>query len=409
MMVDSPYKAPCDLAGKNILLGVCGSIAAYKVAGWVRFLREEEAQVTVVMTDSARRFVSPLTFSALADREVYADMFADESSQAMAHITLPREADLILIAPATANTIAKLAAGMADDLLSTCVLAADCPVVICPAMNTKMYTHPATRKNLKGLLEWGYRVVAPGHGVLACGETGTGRLTEWESTREELLGVFSNQDLSNQDILITAGPTREPLDPARYLSNRSSGKMGYALARTARRRGAAVTLIIGPVSLAPPPGVSLITVNTAAEMAAAVLRLKAEASIIVKAAAVADFRPASYADQKIKKSGALNQLELRENQDILKTLGETRRAGQLLVGFAAESNHHLKEGLRKLHAKNVDMMVVNDILGKQTGFDVDTNQVTLVDKSGHVSLPLMSKEQTANKIWDRVIQLAAGQ
>ncbi len=403
----SSGQASSGLAGKRILLGVTGSIAAYKAAGWVRFLTDEEAQVTVVMTSSASRFVSALTFSSLSGNPVFSNMFADDPSLAMAHITLAREADLILIAPATANTIARLACGLADDLLATAVLAADCPVVICPAMNTKMYLHQATQLNIERLRSLGYHIVYPGQGFLACGEEGPGRLAEWDEVRETLLNIFSCDDLAGQNVLVTAGPTREPLDPARYLSNRSSGKMGYALARTARRRGASVTLISGPVSLSAPPGVTLVPVNTAAEMHNAVMQIKAEFSIIVKSAAVADFRPAVARDQKIKKSGGLSSLELQPTVDILQALGESRTAGQLLVGFAAESSNHLEEGLRKLQAKNVDMIVVNDILGEKTGFDVETNQVTLIDKSGNLKLPLLSKEQTAERIWNRVAQLTA--
>lgn len=393
------------MAGKRILLGVTGSIAAYKAAGWVRSIVEEEAVVTVVMTSSALRFVSALTFSALSGNTVFSDMFDSDPASDMSHITLAREADLILIAPATANTLARLACGMADDLLTTAVLAADCPVVICPAMNSKMYTHQATQQNILRLQALGYHIVEPGQGLLACGEEGPGRLAEWESAREMLSSIFSCQDLHGRKILITAGPTREPLDPARFLSNRSSGKMGYALARTAKRRGANVTLISGPVPLDPPPGVNVIQVNTADEMYNAVMEIEKEYSVIVKSAAVADFRPAICEAQKIKKSGADLQLELLLNKDILQALGQNRRNGQLLVGFAAESRDHLEEGLRKLRAKNADMIVVNDILGEKTGFDVETNQVTLIDRSGNVTLPLLSKEQTADRIWDRVIQL----
>ncbi len=393
------------LSGKRILLGVTGSIAAYKAPAWVRFLIEDEALVTVVMTDSAKRFVTPLTFSALTGNTVYSDMFDDESSRVMSHINLAREADVILVAPATADTIARLASGMANDLLSTAVLAADCPVLVCPAMNSKMFTHRATQDNIRRLQSLGYHMVAPESGSLACGEEGPGRLVEWDVAKEKLLKVLSRQDLSGQKVLVTAGPTREPLDPARYISNRSSGKMGYALARVASRRGADVTLITGPVSLSPPPGIDVITVSSAAEMYDAVMEIKNDFSIIVKAAAVADFRPVSCREQKIKKSGGIEPLQLLANTDILLELGENKPSDQFIVGFAAESCNHLEEGFRKLQAKNVDLMVVNDILGKNTGFDVDTNQVTLIDRNENVSIPLLSKEQTADKIYDRVIQL----
>jgi phosphopantothenoylcysteine decarboxylase/phosphopantothenate--cysteine ligase len=393
------------MQGRNILFGVTGSIAAFKAAGWVHALAKEEAQVSVVMTRSATLFVSSLTFGALSGKQVYADMFAEGDGEAMAHITLPRTTDVVLIAPATAQTIARLAHGMADDLLSTAVLACTAPVVICPAMNSNMLAHPATQHNLDILRELGYIVVEPASGLLACGDEGAGRLPEWDGVREILLGLFASDDLAGQKVLITAGPTREPLDPVRYLSNRSSGKMGYELARTARRRGAHVTLISGPVQLDPPPGVDIVQVSTAQEMGEAVRQHAVSASVIVKAAAVADFRPKNASEQKIKKAGADPYLELTANPDILADLGRKRKDNQILVGFAAESNNHEAEGLRKLKDKNVDLVVVNDILGEKTGFDVDTNQVMLISHDGVEQLELMSKEETANRIWDRVISL----
>ena len=397
--------ATSSLQGRNILVGITGSIAAFKAAGWVHALTKEGAQVTVVMTESATRFVSSLTFAALSGNRVYTDMFGRSDGDAMAHITLPRATDVVLIAPATAQTIARLAHGMADDLLSTAVLAASAPVVICPAMNSQMLAHPATQRNLATLQELGYLVVEPATGKLACGDEGAGRLPEWEEVRETLLARFVDDDLAGQQVLITAGPTQEAIDPARYLSNRSSGKMGYALARTARRRGADVTLISGPVSLAPPPGVTLVPVQTAREMQAAVQEHAQQASVVVKAAAVADFRPTAASAEKIKKATAGSCLELIDNPDILAELGRNRRKGQLLVGFAAESHNHQAEGLRKLKEKNVDLMVVNDILGKDTGFDVDTNRVTLISGNGVKRLELMSKEDTADQIWNNILGL----
>jgi phosphopantothenoylcysteine decarboxylase/phosphopantothenate--cysteine ligase len=396
---------PCTLQGKRILFCVSGSIAVFKAAGWVHAMTGEDADVTVVMTRSAVRFVTSLTFGALSGSRVFTDMFGESENDAMAHITLPRETDAALVAPATAQTIARLAHGMADDLLSASILACKAPVVVCPAMNTNMLTHPATQRNLATLRELGYTVVEPGSGRLACGEQGAGRLPEWPDVREVLLGIFVPDDMVGQKVLITAGPTREPLDPARYLSNRSSGKMGYALARTARRRGAKVTLVTGPVSLDPPPGVEIVEVITALDMQEAVRKHAPEASVVVKAAAVADYRPVNVYDQKLKKTDSGLQLDLIMNPDILAELGRKRRSGQLLVGFAAESRDHEKEGRRKLEAKNVDLIVVNDILGKKTGFDVDTNQVTLISRTGIERLELMSKEETANRIWDKVLDL----
>ncbi|WPD23682.1 MAG: bifunctional phosphopantothenoylcysteine decarboxylase/phosphopantothenate--cysteine ligase CoaBC [Candidatus Electrothrix scaldis] len=393
------------MQGRKILFGVTGSVAAFKAAGWVSTLAKEEAQVTVMMTESATRFVTPLTFGALSGQQVYTDMFGTGAEEMMAHISLSGDVDVVLIAPATAQTIARLAQGMADNLLSASVLAAAAPVVLCPAMNTRMLAHPATQRNLATLREFGYIIVEPESGPLACGEVGSGRLAEWETVREVLEGLFVEQDLARQHILITAGPTREPLDPARYLSNRSSGKMGYALARTAKRRGAEVTLVSGPTSLPVPPGVTLVLVQTAAEMAAAVQEHAPAAHIIVKAAAVADFRPKEFAALKIKKQSADLRLELVPNQDILATLGRERRADQILVGFAAESNNHEAEGRRKLETKKADMIVVNDILGERTGFDVDTNQVLLITRDNAEQLALLSKEETANSIWDKVMTL----
>lgn len=395
-----------SLQDKKILFGVTGSIAAFKAAGWVHSLVKEEAGVSVIMTRAATRFVSELTFSALSGNTVYCDMFAKAPELAMAHITLASEADIVLIAPATAHTIARLAHGLADDLLSTAVLAASGkPVIICPAMNSKMYTHKATQDNLLRLKDLGYIIVDPDSGRLACGDEGPGRLPEWDGVREVLLGCLSSRDLDGQHVVITAGPTREPLDPVRYLSNRSSGKMGYALARTARRRGAQVTLVSGPVCLDPPVGVKVVDVTTAGEMHKEIIRLRDQATIIVKAAAVADFRPSQYEPHKIKKQTAQPSINLVQSVDILAELGKSRQTGQILVGFAAESRNFEEEGQRKLLAKNADLVVVNDITGTDRGFDADTNQVTLISKGGSSSLPLMSKEKTADCIWDNVLSL----
>ncbi|MCL1980267.1 MAG: bifunctional phosphopantothenoylcysteine decarboxylase/phosphopantothenate--cysteine ligase CoaBC [Proteobacteria bacterium] len=396
------------LSGKRILFGVTGSIAAYKAADWLRSLVKEEAMATVVMTEAAARFVSPLTFSALSGQAVYHDMFDQAPDLVMAHINLSRGADAILVAPATAQTIARLAHGMADNLLSTVILAARIPVVICPAMNSQMLSHPATQDNIRRLASFGYHFVQPGRGELACGEIGDGRLADWDAAREKLLSLFAPDDLKGQTVLITAGPTREALDPARFLSNRSSGKMGFALARTARRRGATVILVAGPVQLPDPPEIEVVHVTTAEEMRRAVMDRAATAHVVVKSAAVADFRPSTYADHKIKKTPQGIQIDLIKNPDILAELGAHRLSGQILVGFAAESRDHAGEGQRKLIEKNVDLMVVNDILGKATGFDVETNQVTLMDREAAVTLPLLSKEETADRIWDKVLQMQNG-
>jgi phosphopantothenoylcysteine decarboxylase/phosphopantothenate--cysteine ligase len=394
------------LQGKKILFCVTGSIAAFKAASWVHALVKEEALVTVIMTRAATKFVSELTFEALTGNPVYVEMFGDSSQTSMAHISLSRDSDLLIIAPATAHTLARLANGLADDLLATSVLAASGkPVVVCPAMNSNMYAHKATQDNLGRLKELGYSVVDPDAGRLACGDEGPGRLPEWDTAREQILTCLCDHDLEGQQVLVTAGPTRETLDPARFLSNRSSGKMGYAMARSARRRGAQVVLVAGPVSLEDPPGVEVVHVTSALEMYDEVIRRSADASIIVKSAAVADFRPAQTENQKVKKQSAPDSLVLVSNPDILAELGRKRRVGQLLVGFAAESQNHEVEARRKLSEKKLDLVVVNDISGKNTGFEVDTNQVTLVDHQGALPLPLLSKEQTADRIWDHIVAL----
>ena len=332
-------------------------------------------------------------------------MFEDDPDGVMAHINLSRENDVILIAPASAQTISRLSAGHADDLLSTMVLAASKPVIVCPAMNTNMYQHAATQRNLSLLAEYGYHLVAPDSGSLACGEVGDGRLPEYDVAREKILQVLTDHDLTGQHVVITAGPTREAIDPARYLSNRSSGKMGYALARAARRRGARVTLISGPVNLEPVPEVARVMVQSAAEMESAVMNMLPEATVLIKAAAVADFRPAGIQEHKIKKKEGGLTLELVKNPDILARVGRERKGRPVLVGFAAESRNHDQEGRRKLMEKGADLIVVNDILGDRTGFDVETNQVTIIDQETAQRLPLCSKEATANAILDRIAQL----
>jgi len=394
------------LAGKRIVVGVTGSIAAFKVAGWVSNLTKEEARVAVIMTDSACRFVAPLTFASLSGERVYTGLFAPEDAESIPHIQLAREADLLVIAPATAHTIARLAYGLADDLLTCSVLATRAPVLVCPAMNAQMYSHSAVQENIEKIKRIGYQVLAPECGRMACREDGTGRLPEWELAREVMLRILAIPDLAGERILITAGPTREPLDPARFLSNRSSGKMGYSLARTARRRGAEVTLISGPTALACPPDVDYVRVETAREMAEAVLVHCHKASVIVKAAAVSDFRPVVQFAEKVKKEEADRQLPLEQTMDILKELGLLKKKnGFLLVGFAAESKNHVAAGEKKLKNKNLDLIAINDIGSPHTGFEADTNQVTLLDKNGSSQLPLVSKEQTADLIWDHVARM----
>ena len=393
-----------SFAGKRIVIGVTGSIAAFKVAGWVSTLAKDEALVDVVLTEAAAKFVTALTFASLSGRQVYQDMFSAEEEGAISHISLSRDADCILIAPATAHTIARLAHGLADDLLSTTVLAARIPVIVCPAMNVQMYEHPATVRNLEVLRDLGYLVIEPDSGTMACGEEGSGRLPEWEQVADQVLREITTRDLEGQKILVTAGPTREPYDPVRFISNRSSGKMGYALARTAFRRGAEVTLVSGPTSLQPPAGVDIVQVTTAGEMHQAVMERFQDKSIIVKAAAVSDFRCASQFDQKVKKEHSSLVMELEQTTDILKELGSCRDPDrQLLIGFAAESFNIEAEGRKKLLNKGLDLIAVNDISSSSTGFEVDNNQVTLIDSSGVEKLLHTSKLKTADLIWDHVV------
>lgn len=358
------------------------------------------------MTESGTKFVAPLTFAALSGNKVYEGMFDPNDAEQIPHINLATEADLIIVAPATAQTIARLAHGMADDLLSALVLANQSPVIICPAMNSNMYLHPATQNNLARVRKYGYRVVDPDSGSMACNTEGPGRLVDWSTAKEVIYAALSQQDLAGRKVLITAGPTREPLDPVRYLGNRSTGRMGFALAATARRRGAEVTLVTGPVTLPDPPDIDVIRVNTATEMAEVVLENSQAMDVIVKAAAVSDFRPTTYSANKLKKAGAEAILPLTTNQDILKTLGENKQEGTnpLLIGFAAESHDFIEEGWRKLREKNLDLLALNDITSDDAGFGVETNRITLLDRDGtEEKCPLLSKEETANLIWNRVV------
>lgn len=396
-------------AGKRIVIGVCGSIAAFKVAGWVSELAKEEAMVSVVMTGSAVEFVAPLTFAALSGNDVHTAMFGAGKEDSMAHISIGRDADVLLVAPATANVIARLAAGMADDLLTTTILATRAKVLICPAMNSRMYTHPATRRNLQILKDLGYLIIDPESGMMACKEEGEGRLAEWDTVKEYLAKSVTPQTLLGHKVLITAGPTREHLDPARFLSNRSSGKMGYALARSAFRRGAEVLLVSGPTALPNPPGVTRLNVETALEMYETVLAHAGQCSVIVKAAAVADYRPEKLHDHKVKKENIDVKLVLESNPDILLELGRRKKTGQILVGFAAESRNLVEEGQKKRKKKNLDLIAVNDISGESTGFEVETNQVLLISATGTEILPHTSKTHTADLLWERISSLLVKQ
>lgn len=393
------------LEGKTILLGVCGGIAAYKAADLCRMLSREGAAVRVIMTASAREFIAPLTFSALTGNPVMSGTFDDSSDTALTHIDLANKADLFLVAPATANMIAKFAVGLADDLLSTTALVVTCPVIVAPAMNVHMYAKGIVQDNLKVLKERGWYVVEPEEGALACGAVGKGRLATLETIVSFCRRALSSQDFTGKKILVTAGGTREPLDPVRFISNYSSGKMGYALARAAWERGAMVTLI--SAAQAPPPvGVDYIQVQTASEMLAAVMELYGETDIVIKAAAVADFRPVEKAAGKIKK-GSLKEwtIQLEAVPDILGILGEAKDK-QLLIGFAAETDDLIKNAKEKLKSKNIDLIVANDITSKGSGFGSDTNEVTLVFPDGRlVELPCLLKYDVANHILEAIKSL----
>lgn len=396
------------LAGKTITLGVTGGIAAYKVAQLASNLKAAGSEVHVVMTRSAQEFVRPLTFQVLTGNRVNTDLFDQASGWNVQHVELAVQSDLIVVAPATANIIAKAAVGLADDLLSTVITAAACPVLFCPAMNKNMYQNPVIQRNLAVLRELGYHIVEPGRGRLACGVEGIGRLAELEAIQEKIETLLaSEEDMSGMSVLVTAGPTVEPIDPVRYLTNRSSGKMGYAVAGAALRRGARVILVSGPTALKPPHGVEFIEVETAVEMFDAVLEQFPRMDVVVKSAAVADYRPKEVAQHKIKKDQYGMTIELEKNPDILAELGR-RKTHQTLVGFAAETKDLEKHAFRKLEMKNLDLMVANNVTQAGAGFGTDTNIVKLV-YPGQIIVPLpkMDKKTLADRILDEVLNLRA--
>lgn len=391
---------------KNVVLGVTGSIAAYKAAELTSMLVKRGYEVYVVMTQAATKFVTPLTFQTLSQHRVYVDMFEIPQDWEIGHVSLAQRADVILVAPATADFIAKLAAGLADDLLSATILATRAPVIIAPAMNVGMYENPIFQRSVSFLKKEGYFFVEPDEGRLACGASGKGRLASLEKIVAAVDGVLSSRrDLCGKRVVVTAGPTREPLDPVRFLSNYSSGKMGYALAEEARERGAHVTLISGPVQLEPPRGVDLVFVETADEMFDAVKKHFETADVVIKAAAVADFKPAVRKSEKIKKDEDVLILELHRTQDILQYLGENKRH-QVLVGFAAETSDLLENAMEKLKRKNLDLIVANDLTEEGAGFGVDTNVATLIFPDGRVTkLPKMTKRELARVIIDEVVKI----
>jgi phosphopantothenoylcysteine decarboxylase/phosphopantothenate--cysteine ligase len=394
----------------NIILGVTGCIGAYKAAIILRLLQEAGCQVFPVMTSSAQQFITPLTFEKLSGNRVVSGLFNAGSTPEIEHISLARQSDLLLVAPATANILAKFAAGIADDFLSTIFLSTTTPIVAAPAMNVEMWRNPVTQRNVRRLREQGVEVVEPVAGALACGETGEGRLADPENIVAASLGVLGiGRSLQGKRVLVTAGPTIEDLDPVRYITNRSSGKMGYELASCARRRGAEVTLVSGATNLDAPSGVDRIDVRSAASMADAVKQSSEVADIVIMAAAVADYRPVSASDQKIKKDSEVMTLELEPTLDILRSLGDRKRAGQLLIGFAAESDQLERRAREKLASKNLDLIVANDISRVDTGFQSDDNQVLLIDSAGKVETEKLPKRRIAEIILDRVEVLLKNQ
>lgn len=393
------------LKDKKIILGVCGGIAAYKAADFLRVLVRAGAHVRVIMTKAAQAFVGPMTFEALSGHSVWTDMFGAQEDTPFRHIAWADEADAVVIVPATANIVGKMAHGIADDPLTTFVLAVRAPILACPSMNTNMYEHPVVQDNMNRLERLGITVLRPETGSLACGQEGWGRLPDVETIAEEVRLLLCPKDLAGERIVVTSGPTREPIDPVRFISNPSSGKMGHVIARVARRRGAEVVLVTGPTALPEPQGVTVTQVKTAEEMFKAVIDSAEKATIIVMAAAVGDWRPASLFEHKVKKEEMGQHLPLEQTEDILKRLGANKE-GRILVGFAAETRDLQQNALAKLSAKNLDLIVANLVGQADSGFGSDTNQVSLFYSDGrNEALPLMDKGALADVLFDRVLEM----
>lgn len=390
-----------------VVLGVSGGIAAYKACEIVSRLKKAGTEVHVIMTENAVKLAAPLTFQTLSGNPVVVDTFAPPVAFEVEHIALAQKADVFVIAPATANILAKMAHGIADDMLSTTVLATKAPVLVAPAMNTAMWEHPATQANVKLLKDRGVHMIGPAGGLLACGDSGIGRMSEPEEIAEEILHLLNSDDsMRGLRVLVTAGPTREAIDPVRFITNRSSGKMGYAIAETAAARGAKVTLVSGPVSIPAPAHCRVISVETTEDLYQAMIRECAEQDIIIQSAAPADYRPVERAEQKIKKEkGQPLHLILEENEDIAAAVGRKKRKGQILVGFAAETENLLDNASGKLHRKNLDMIVANDVTRPGAGFDVDTNIVTLITENHQESFPLMTKKEVSEIILTKAMEL----
>ena len=394
------------LKGKTVLLGVTGGIACYKSANLASALVKQGANVQVLMTKNATEFIGPHTFESLTGNRVSVDTFDRNYQFQVEHIALADQADLVLVAPATANVLAKLAHGLADDMLTTTILACNCPKIAAPAMNTKMYENPVTQDNLDILRKYGWEIVEPASGRLACGAVGKGKMPEPEDLLETVLHAISHEkDMTGLKVLVTAGPTREALDPVRYLTNHSTGKMGYAIAKAAAARGAQVTLVSGPVNLKKPPYMEVVDIVSAQDMFDAVTSRAPDQDIIIKAAAVADYRPATVAEDKIKKSGTAADLSLplARTSDILAWLGEHRAPGQFLCGFSMETRDMVENSRKKLEKKHIDLIAANNLKQEGAGFGVDTNLLTLIAADGAKELPLMSKEEAAHALLDEIM------
>lgn len=394
------------LKGKTVLLGVTGSIAAYKIAYLASALKKLHAQVHVLMTQNATNFINPITFETLTGNKCLVDTFDRNFQFSVEHVSIAKQADVVMIAPASANVIGKLAHGIADDMLTTTIMACKCKKIVSPAMNTNMYENPIVQDNLAILQHYGYEVIEPASGYLACGDTGAGKMPEPEMLLDYILReIAKEKDLLGRKVLVTAGPTQEAIDPVRYITNHSSGKMGYALAKAAMLRGADVTLVSGPCAIEPPPFVKLVPVVTAKEMFDAVTSVSFEQDIIIKAAAVADYRPANVYEDKVKKHEEQMSIKLEKTDDILRYLGEHRLPGQFLCGFSMETQNMLGNSRAKLGKKHLDMVAANNLKVAGAGFQGDTNVLTLITQDEDVSLQLMSKEDAANVILDKILSI----
>ena len=392
------------LNGKHIVLGVTGGIACYKACELASLLVKQHADVQVIMTENATKFVTPITFEQLTGNKALTDTFDRNFVHSVEHISVADKADMVIIAPATANIIAKLAHGIADDMLTTTVLACRCPKAVAPSMNTAMLENPVTQDNIETLRHYGWEIIEPDSGRLACGAVGKGKLPTPERLLEAVLHTAAHEkDMKGMKVLVTAGPTREALDPVRYLTNHSSGKMGYAIAKAASRRGAEVTLVSGKTDLAKPAYVNVVDITTAQDMYDAVIAESESADVIIKAAAVADYRPASVSDNKIKKTDGDMSIPLERTKDILKTLGENKKDGQFLCGFSMETENMIENSRAKLTRKNLDMIAANNVKVDGAGFGVDTNILTLITEDDQKQLPIMSKDEAANALLDEIL------